>query len=290
MTYKVAIGFGRYGNCIQQVMNGILLAEYHQTNFIQPTEHEIISKFELSFGNQQEELNVGRYFFWRDWYNTTTREVKEPKDFDLGEEYVFKNARRICKNYIYPYLKLNIDESFDDDTIVIHLRSGDLYHNFNDPINYVPNPLVFYLNLIEKFKKVLVVTENDKLNPFIEIFEKIDKVKIQSTSLANDLSTLMRAKHLALPGVTTFSMAAGLCSHNITDLYCTNIKCNENLNHTMFYTTDVKVHEKTLEKYINVPCYENPEGGWTNSSEQRQFLLSYGLINKYKDLDFWNKQ
>lgn len=280
MTYEVRIGFGRYGNCIQQVMNAIILAEYYKTKFIQPTEHEIISKFELLFGNQQEELNVGRYFFWRDWYNTTTKEVREVKDFDLDEEYIFKNARRICRDYIYPHLKLDVGEPFDDDTLVIHLRSGDNYHTFQDPINYVPNPLIFYLNLIEKFEKVLVVTENDRLNPFIEIFEQIEKIKIQSTSIKNDVATLMRAKHLALPGVTTFPMAAGLCSRNITDLYCTNVRCNENLNHAMFYDSDVKVHETILENYINVPCYENPEGGWTNSPEQREFLLSYGLINK----------
>lgn len=280
MTYQVGIGFGRYGNCIQQIMNAIMLAEYHNTKVIQPVDQEIISSFELSFGDNQKELNIGRYFFWRDWYDTYRKEIREPKDFDLSEEYVFQNARRICKDYIYPHLKLNIEDPFDDNTIVIHLRSGDNYHNFHQPINYVPNPLIFYLNLIEKFDKVLVVTENDQLNPFIEVFEKIDKITIQSTTVANDVATLMRAKHLALSGVGTFAMAAALCSHNITDLYCTSVRCNENLNHAMFYDTDVNVHEMILKDYINVPCYENSEGGWTNSEEQRKFIMNYGLINK----------
>lgn len=277
MTYIVNGWFGRYGNCIQQVMNGLLLAEYHKTKFIQNGDHNIISKFELSFGNEQQEVNYGRYFFWNDWYNTTTRTITSPKDFDLPEDYITTNARRICKTYIKPHLNLDIQDPFDDDTLVIHLRSGDVYHHFHNPNNYVPNPWIFYLKLIEKFDKIIVVTENDRLNPFISEFEKLNKVEIQSTTVENDVATLMRSKHLALSGVGTFAVAAGLCSLNITNLYCTNLKCNEHLNYTMFYNTDVKVNEMILKDYIKVNSIDNPDEGWINSEEQREFIMTYGL-------------
>ena len=59
-------------------------------------------------------------------------------------------------------------EIIGDDTIVMHLRSGDNYHRvFDPPTNYVPNPLTYYLNLIESFDKCILITEPDKDNPII---------------------------------------------------------------------------------------------------------------------------
>ena len=52
---------------------------------------------------------------------------------------------------------------------------------------------------------------------------KIDKVKIQSSTVADDFATLMSAKNVALSGVGTFAMAAALCSTQIKNLYTTDL-------------------------------------------------------------------
>ena len=99
-------------------------------------------------------------------------------------------------------------ETIGDETIVMHLRSGDNYHRiFDPPTNYIPNPLVYYLNLIDSFEKVILITEPDDKNPIVHELRKIDKVQIQSSTVADDFATLMNAKNVALSGVGTFAMA-----------------------------------------------------------------------------------
>ena len=120
--------------------------------------------------------------------------------------------RRVCKR-IAPNLKSTKERStkerIGEDTIVMHLRSGDNYHRvFHPPTNYIPNPLIFYLNLIDSFDKCILITEPDRNNPIVHELMKIDKVKIQSSTVADDFATLMSAKNVALSGVGTFAMAA----------------------------------------------------------------------------------
>jgi hypothetical protein len=180
--------------------------------------------------------------------------------------------RRICKEYVAPFLKLSEKKTIGDETIVMHLRSGDNYHRiFNPPTNYVPNPLIFYLNLIESFEKCILITEPDDKNPIVHELKKIDKVQIQSSTVAEDFATLMSAKNVALSGVGTFAMAAALCSSQIENLYTTDLLLTEHLNYTMLINTDVEVHVMELgDDYIPViPC------SWANTEEQRQFILDY---------------
>jgi hypothetical protein len=50
--------------------------------------------------------------------------------------------------------------------------------------------LFFYLNLIEEFENVIVITEPDRNNPILFELEKIKNVKIQSNSVQEDLQLL----------------------------------------------------------------------------------------------------
>ena len=153
----------------------------------------------------------------------------------------------------------------------MHLRSGDNYHRiFNPPTNYIPNPLIFYLNLIDSFDKCILITEPDRQNPIVHELMKIDKVKIQSSTVADDFATLMSAKHLALSGVGTYAMAAALCSTNITDLYTTDLLLTEHLNYSMLFDSNVIVNVMELENYLPVfPC------SWKNTEDQRKLILEY---------------
>ena len=145
----------------------------------------------------------------------------------MGVEHVYRNMRRVCKR-IAPNLKLPTKDFIGDDTIVMHLRSGDNYHRvFDPPTNYIPNPLIFYLNLIDSFDKCILITETDRENPIVHELMKIDKVQVQSSTVADDFATLMSARNVALSGVGTFAMAAALCSTRIKNLYLSLIHISE---------------------------------------------------------------
>ena len=269
MTYSVSHWSGRLGNNIQQVANCIMAAEKNKTDFSQTLNHDIISKFEVNFGSQNPSKS-GRFYAWEALVHCEHECYEGGNEIGVGVEYVYHNMRRVCKR-IAPNLKLPEKESIGDDTIVMHLRSGDNYHRiFEPPTNYVPNPLIFYLNLIDSFDKCILITEPDRENPIVHELMKIDKVKIQSSTVEDDFATLMSARNVALSGVGTFAMAAALCSTRIKNLYTTNLLLTEHLNYSMMYNTDVELHVMDLENYLPVfPC------SWKNTEEQRKFILNY---------------
>ena len=170
-------------------------------------------------------------------------------------------------------MKVKHINPFDDDTLVVHIRGGDIIEReYEKPHNYVQNPLSYYLALIEDFKNVIVVVEPNSNNPVIPELQKIERLKFQSLSVAEDYSTLLAAKNLATSGVGTFAVSAALCSHNIKNLFTSNAYLTEHLNYTMMYNTDVTVHEVELKDYISVyPC------SWKNDATQRKLMLEYQL-------------
>lgn len=249
--------YGRLGNNIQQISNAIYYCKKNKLSFYN-LPHPQISRFTLNFGYDKTVSN--RFFF----YNT------ELKDFDCDVDELNIQRREICLEYITPNLNFFIKEAFDDDVVVIHVRSGDVFLS-NPHTSYVPNPLHFYEKIIDQYGAAIVVAE-DRSNPVIDELEKNAKVLIQSTTIENDFSTLLRAKNLVSSGVGTFSVAAALCSKNIKNFYCTNIFLDEHLNPTML-DSHINVIVKKVENYIKI-------GSWHNTSEQREQILKYRMDDK----------
>jgi len=275
MSISISGWSGRLGNNIQQVSNCMMYAEKNGISFEQRLPHEIISNFSHKFGDN-EANGAGRFYSWEPIVNCSASSYSGGNEVGMDREYVFSNTRRICKEYVAPHLNLPEKKLLGDDTIVMHLRSGDNYHRiFEPPTNYIPNPLIFYLNLIESFDKCILITEPDRENPIVHELAKIDKVKIQSSTVADDFATLMNARNVALSGVGTFAMAAALCSSHITNLYTTDLLLTEHLNYTLLQGTDVTVNVMELDNYLPVyPC------SWKNSEEQRKFIVEYGISNE----------
>jgi len=274
MTFSVSHWSGRLGNNIQQVANCIMAAKKYENVFQQKLDHDIIPKFKVSFSGVQvnQWTGEGRYYSWEPLVHCEHGCYEGENETGLGVEHIYRNMHKVCKEHIAPHLLLPEIDPIGDDTIVMHLRSGDNYHRiFDPPTNYVPNPLVFYLELIDTYDKCILITEPDKENPIVHELEKIDKVQIQSNSVARDFATLMNAENVALSGVGTFAMAAALCSTTIKNLYTTDLLLTEHLNYTMLYNTNVNVNVMELgEDYLPVfPC------SWMNTEEQRKFIMEY---------------
>lgn len=249
--------YGRFGNNIQQICNGVLFSEIHGDGFFSP-EHELIDQVSLNNENKTI-IRPSRFFH----YNT------QNKDFDIDIKYFYKNIGRVAKDYIVPKFKFKIGSSFDEDTLVIHIRSGDIFaHEHNPPHDYVPNPLCYYLNLVDEYAKIIVVTEQDNYNPIVDELKKINKVTIQSSSIAEDFSTLLRTKNLASSGTGTFAVAAALCSNNLKNFYCSDLYLDEHLNPEMLFNSDITVQMMNLENYIQLKT-------WKNDEQQRKFILEY---------------
>jgi hypothetical protein len=272
MRYSASHWAGRLGNNIQQIANAILLAESRGHTFEQNLDHEIINKFTINFGSDGENVS-GRFSNWESTFHCERNEYEGINEIGISREHVYANIRRICKEHVYSNLKVKHINPFDDDTLVVHIRGGDIIEReYEKPHNYVQNPLSYYLALIEDFKNVIVVVEPNSNNPVIPELQKIERLKFQSLSVAEDYATLLAAKNLATSGVGTFAVSAALCSHNIKNLFTSNAYLTEHLNYTMMYNTDVNVHEVELKDYISVyPC------SWKNDATQRKLMLEYQL-------------
>lgn len=272
MKYSISHWAGRLGNNIQQVANAILLAESRGHSFEQSLDHEVIDKFSINFGIDGQKVS-GKFYNWEPTVHCENGTLEGSNEIGISKDHVYSNIRRICKEYIYPNLKISNIEPFDSDTLVIHIRGGDIIEReYEKPHNYVQNPLAYYLALIEEFKNIIIVAEPNSNNPVVPELKKIDRIKFQSLSVLEDYATLLAAKNLATSGVGTFGVSAALCSKNIENLYTSNAYLTEHLNYTMLYNTDVIVHELELKNYIPVyPC------SWKNNKEQRKLMLEYQL-------------
>ena len=157
MSFSVSHWSGRLGNNIQQVANCIIAAEKYNTDFNQILDHDIISKFTVNFGANNVKQS-GRFYAWEALVHCEKGIYEGSNEIGVGVEHIYRNMRRVCKR-IAPNLKLPKKDPIGDDTIVMHLRSGDNYHRvFTPPTNYIPNPLIFYLNLIDSFDKCISVS------------------------------------------------------------------------------------------------------------------------------------
>ena len=124
------------------------------------------------------------------------------------------------------------------------------------------------MNLVDEYAKIIVVTEPDNYNPIVDELKKINKVSIQSSSIAEDFSTLLRTKNLASSGTGTFAVAAALCSNNLKNFYCSDLYLDEHLNPEMLFDSDITVQMMNLKNYIQLKT-------WKNNEQQRKFILEY---------------
>lgn len=256
MIHTIPGWYGRFGNNIQQICNCILYATLQNESFSTP-DHEWVYPIRSTqcFGS----MTSNRFFF----YNT------QHKDFNIDVDYLYANIGKIAKQYVVPALKFSVHEPFDEDTLVIHIRSGDIFaHEHNPPHDYAPNPLCYYLSLIVRYNRVIVVTEPDNYNPIVDVLRSCENVTIQSTSVAEDFATLLRAKNLATSGTGTFAVAAALCSSNLKKFHCSNLYLTEHLNPEMVVAAGVDVEMVRFDNYIQ-------QKQWINNQQQRKFILEY---------------
>ena len=254
--------YGRLGNNIQQISNGIYFCEKNGIHFTSP-DHPMINAIDLNFGSNQykipETSNNWFYHF-----------EKEHSDFDVDIDDLNKNRKRICEEYILPKIKVDqnkIKNPLPDDVLVIHIRSGDVYWPNCHPA-YVQNPLCYYLELYKQFKgNVIFIAEDDK-NPIVHYFQQM-RADIRVWWVEDTYTLLLRAQNVALSGVGTFAMGAIFCSKNIRKIYTTNFYLENTLNPFMI-KEQLEVYRMDIDdnKYIKV-------GEWKPTNDNIKKVLEY---------------
>jgi len=284
MNLEIQSWYGRLGNNMMQLCNILLIAQKKRYNITYIPEHPILNISHIP----KKWLKNSNYSFDRTFkgYLFNKSEVtKLLKSTSLKtNDYI-----SIFKKVIFPILKPEVVPHipFDDNTIVIHIRSGDCFqeNKINPHPKYVPLPLSYYIKAIDDFcqiiKKrapnqsihVIIVTENDKINPVIHEIKKyitnnLDNttITIQSCTLEKDIKTILSAQNLIL-SIGYFSKLLGILSP-----FLKNIWVNDYLSGYQDFENLIGVDVNTchIQNYIE-------KGEWVDTPVQRDLILRHNI-------------
>jgi hypothetical protein len=253
--------YGRLGNNIQQISNGIYFCRKNGIHFTSP-DHPTIEAIDLNFGSNlykiPETSNNWFYHF-----------EKEYSDFDVDIDDLNKNRKQICEEYILPKLKVDhskLNDPLPDDVLVVHIRSGDLYTHF--PNTHPQNPLSYYLELYKLFEgKVIFIAEDDK-NPIVQVLQQY-KLDIRIWWIEDTYTLLLRTKNLATSGAGSFAISSAFCSKNLKNFYCTDLFIDHSLNPMMLKEQlNVFMTDVSGNKYFRV-------GEWNSAKDNIETILNY---------------
>lgn len=260
ITYNTFIPrwYGRLGNNIQQISNGIYFCRKNGMHFSSP-EHPMINAIDIPFGNTPYKIrdNSDNWFYHFD---------KQYSDFDTDIEELNSQRKSICEEYIYP--KLKVDHNYiennpiSEELLIIHIRSGDLYNKW--PGSHTQNPLAYYVKLCELFNYKVVFIAEDENNPIVYSFKRMGAT-IKILDNTTTYTALMQARNIATSGAGSYAISAAFCSKNLKNFYCSNLYLPNSLNPLMLkeqlnvYMTDIDDN-----KYIKV-------GEWSEKATEKIF-------------------
>ena len=268
--YSISQWCGRFGNNIQQISNAIFYCMERNLIFDSP-DNELIKEFRLEFGS--EDCHSGLFYF-----HVPSKLGSGIPDFEIENiEKLSQMRREICKNYIYTNLKINHNNipKLPEDTVIIHIRSGDIFSrkDYYCPVvsSYLQNPLSYYLRISEMYKKVLVLTE-DSNNPVVEVLQKNTNTEIKILDVFETVKIMLGSSNIATSGVSSFGIACALLSQNLKKLYCSNLFIQEILNYKDLENSDIEIDLTNIdqERYIKWD-------DWRNTDEQRKLMIEYVL-------------
>jgi len=248
MVVKINQWYGRLGNNIMQIRNALKIAKDNNTQF-DSIKHPFLNIKPISFGDNI--FNKSDRFFYDDEYS--------PEIYKLIRQFI---------------PKLNID-SLKPNTVVIHIRSGDIFSQNPHP-SYVPSPFCFYTEIIESNYKnwdIILVTEPDFKNPTVKALKEIyPKLIIQSSTLLNDFTVIYKATDVIF-GIGSFAREIVLLSENVKNVHTfRNYVKNTNINWKNYDCKNYINHWKNIPEQLKLIMDINSENLFLNSVEPFKVL------------------
>lgn len=228
--------YGYLGNNIQQLAGSIFYAKCCEGDtIINPRNHCHISHYNLI--NQVDpqiivekeydiDVKVAKSLYWNtnSYYNHILDYIEYDKYYKFLENNIIKTYRNIIYEIIsksFNFSAINIDQWDLENSLVIHLRSGDIIGQ-NAHTYYIQSPWTYFKKILEKVnpKKVILCTGNqeteildknkfsinpcyDKIVSFCNENGIIVDCKIRTQQ--EDVYILSNAKKIVVGGISSFS-------------------------------------------------------------------------------------
>ncbi len=261
---------------VQQLSLGALYCKFNEYNFFS-IEHPYFQDFKIIKDKNSSKFSFlkkkYRFFYFNrpetNFYKRNDYFNNEENDFPILESEKTRYIKEIHdfnKNYLYKKLTIKKDINIDNNTLVIHIRTGDIFNGDWHSL-YTQNPLSYFLKISNEFEKVIVVCGKIHNNPVLEYLKKDKRFYIQSGTFEEDFNILLNAKNLATSGVSGFPISAALMSQKLENFYHSNLYLEEHLNPKMVNKQYVDVHSYKIDDYI-------PVGKFYNNEENLMRILS----------------
>jgi hypothetical protein len=234
--------FARLGNNIKQLSNIIDIAIAYKHNIkinikkLDFFDLTVIEKYFNKYNNSEIITDKNDFFYIR--------------NLPFPNEIFTQNVEERNKILQKAFLLNNINK-LDENDVVIHIRSGDIFSSDPHP-KYIPPPLSYYIKEINKHKyeKIHIVCEDTK-NPVVNELLKLYKNAVyEKNTLEKDIRIILGATNIIF-SVGTFIPSLMLLSNNIKYLYGKGFNNEE------------------LEEYYKIM---RP---WKNTIAQRNYILTY---------------
>jgi len=241
---------GGLGNNIAQLSNIIDIALFYKHNV------SFVIKDKNEFGGVYFDLKIIEEYFNKFENDKIIKDATHffPPSFQSSfPKGVFNKDNKIKIDLLKKAFIMKDIPKLNSDTVVVHIRSGDMFCRFPHPA-YIPMPLDYYIKMLNKAnkKRIIIVSEN-KANPVIDkLMELYDNIIYTKNTLKEDIKIILGAENL-ISGRGFFAKYLVTISDNIKNHY------------------DITMYEKEQEKYnlIMKP--------WRNTIKQRRYILTYNI-------------
>lgn len=252
MSVAITGWTGRLGNNIIQVKHALHLALYYKYNVTLPPHSYFNTRYIKLYEEKDDKPVMSGQFF----------------GVNRIDRSIFRQNNNEVREILRSIFTIMPKEPIGDDTLVIHIRGGDICSGRCRNGNYTPPPFIYYKSIITTLKpeKIIILSE-DTTNPCTNaILREFDNATFTRNTLDNDLKTLLSAKYV-IESIGTFTTTLLYISNCIKHIYRPNYQFTWDSMLIEDYTCPVTC--------IDLSDYHNKQGEWSNSNEQRDRMISY---------------
>jgi hypothetical protein len=200
-----------------------------------------------------------------------------------------EDYRSVLRQELLPIIPHRADDLISEETLVIHIRSGDIFGSMVHEA-YIQPPFSFYLKIINKFnfKDIVVITQDDLSNPCIDLLKKaIPELRIQTSDDMTDAGTILSARNLIIAH-SSFSLCLGLASTKLKHIFIPQFDITKGFysNKSLFWPN---IWRKTFLRGTSISHFQNldcdvhlveivdylPIGDWQNTEQQHNLMREH---------------
>ena len=275
---------GRLGNNIVQLKNAIQVALFYDFNIILPgiknNWNQNVVRGGLVAGSNLY-ISINDKVTKKDGIVTDDNQFYYAKRITLSgsshmpfiDNSLFDMNKKKTIEILRNYVVMPKPTTLNENDLVIHIRSGDIFSD-QSPTNYIMPPLSYYVDIINNnsFDKIYIIGEDTK-NPCInELLKQFPDIEFKIQSLDEDIKILLGTTNVVM-SYGSMVPALLIFSDNIKNLYSPSyFKGPARL-------TDIFIQEGGHSKINNFKTeldeYHNKLTPWTNSSEQRNIMITH---------------